>query len=347
MALGYRAVLWNRQKLLYDGFLLAGVGLYLVVFLTLTPRLDPNAEPTNLRIRAFGSLAFVLLHVVLSVGPLCRLDPRFLPLLYNRRHMGVLTCLLALLHARNALTWYHDYGNLEPAVSLLVSNTRFGSLSEFPFELLGLVALCILVLMAVTSHDFWLANLSAPVWKALHMGVYGAYALLVGHVALGALQTNTHPGLALLLAAGVFWVVGLHGLAAWRERGADRESPPGDDGWVDAGPVESIPDGRARIVSAGGERIAVFRHGERLSALSNVCQHQNGPLGEGAIVDGLVTCPWHGYQYDPTTGASPPPFAEKVPTFDVRVRDGRAWVNPRPHARGTRVEPARISGVAR
>ena len=48
--------------------------------------------------------------------------------------------------------------------------------------------LVILFVMAATSHDFWLANLTAPVWKALHMLVYVAYALLVGHVALGSLR---------------------------------------------------------------------------------------------------------------------------------------------------------------
>src|SRR2546428_6173232 len=42
-------------------------------------------------IRAAGSAAFLLLHVVLCIGPLCRLDSRFLPLLYNRRHLGVVT----------------------------------------------------------------------------------------------------------------------------------------------------------------------------------------------------------------------------------------------------------------
>jgi nitrite reductase/ring-hydroxylating ferredoxin subunit/DMSO/TMAO reductase YedYZ heme-binding membrane subunit len=342
MSHGYRAVLWNRQKLIYDGLLLSGVALFLAGYLFLTPRLDPHVEPNDLAIRAFGAAAFVLLHVILSIGPLCRLDPRFLPLLYNRRHMGVITCLLALQHARLVTTWYHDYGNLEPLTSLLVSNTRVDSFVHFPFEWLGLAGLVILLLMAATSHDFWLANLTAPVWKALHMGVYAAYALLVAHVTLGALQTHTGTGLALGVGAGASWVVGLHWLAAWRERTADLPAPQGQDGWVEVGPVEEIPESRARVVFAGGERIAVFRYGGKLSALSAVCQHQNGPLGEGRIIDGLVTCPWHGFQYDPASGASPPPFTERVPTFDVAVRGGRVFVDPNPHPPGTRVEPARI-----
>jgi len=57
----------------------------------------------------------------------------------------------------------------------------------------------------------------------------------------------------------------------------------------------------------------------------------------------LVVCPWHGYEYVPATGASPPPFTEKVPTFDVRVVAGRVLVHPQPHAPGTRVEPAALA----
>ena len=91
-----------------------------------------------------------------------------------------------------------------------------------------------------------------------------------------------------------------------------------------------------------GERVAVFRYDGKVSAISNVCQHQNGPLGEGRIVNGCVVCPWHGYEYRPDTGASPPPFTEKVPTFDVRVVDGRVFVHPKPHVPGTRVEPALV-----
>ncbi len=346
MSVSYRAVQWNRQKLAYDGLLLVGVGLYLVFFLQMAPRLDPQAEAMTVRMRAFGSAAFLLLHLILSIGPLARLDPRFLPLLYNRRHMGVLMCLLAIQHARTAVTWYHDYGNLDPWVSLFVSNVHVDSLVRFPFELLGVGALVILVLMAATSHDFWLANLTAPVWKALHMGVYLAYALLVGHVVLGALQTHTGLGPTALVVAGAAWVSGLHLLAARREAAGDREPARGPDGWIDVGPVEAIPEKRARVVCAGGERIAVFRYDGKVSALSNVCQHQNGPLGEGCIVDGLVTCPWHGFQYDPANGAAPPPFSERLPTFDVAVRDGRVWLDPRPHPPGTPVEPALVPEAA-
>ena len=97
---------------------------------------------------------------------------------------------------------------------------------------------------------------------------------------------------------------------------------------------------RARVVTLAGERVAIYRYGDKLSAVSSVCQHQNGPLGEGRVIDGCITCPWHGYQYEPHTGRSPAPFTEKVPTFRVRVDGGRVLVDARPLPAGTEVAPA-------
>jgi nitrite reductase/ring-hydroxylating ferredoxin subunit len=88
--------------------------------------------------------------------------------------------------------------------------------------------------------------------------------------------------------------------------------------------------------------VAVFRYDGKISAISNVCQHQNGPLGEGRIIDGCVTCPWHGYQYRPESGAAPPPFKEKIPTFNTKVVGGSVFVHPKPNAPGTYMEPSRI-----
>src|SRR5439155_16736495 len=105
---------------------------------------------------------------------------------------------------------------------LFVSNPRYGSLADFPFQALGFAAILILFLMAATSHDFLLHNLSAPVWKRLHMLVYVAYALLIAHVTLGALQSETSPILAGVLGAGLTVVTALHVSAATAERRVDR-----------------------------------------------------------------------------------------------------------------------------
>jgi nitrite reductase/ring-hydroxylating ferredoxin subunit len=60
------------------------------------------------------------------------------------------------------------------------------------------------------------------------------------------------------------------------------------------------------------------------------------------VLDGCITCPWHGYQYIPETGRSPAPFTEKIATYDTRVVEGRVFVNPLAHPPGTPVAPSHV-----
>ncbi|MEO0881145.1 MAG: Rieske 2Fe-2S domain-containing protein [Pseudomonadota bacterium] len=344
MSHDYQGVQWTPFKVRYDRWMLLGIGLYLSAFILVTSLTSPAGEsftPIQLLIRATGTLAFGLLTFILMIGPLARLTPRFKPFLYNRRHLGVTTFLIALVHAGLVLLWYHGFSDLNPLVSLFVSNPRYGSLAGFPFESLGFVALLIMFLMAATSHDFWNANLGPGLWKAIHMGVYAAYGLLVAHVALGAIQFEKDPAYVVILSAGAGLVAGLHiitGFMAFkRVRGA------GIDGWLQVARATDIPDTGARIVRpAKGEAIAVFRQGDDIFAVSNVCRHQGGPLGEGKIVDDCITCPWHGFQYRMVDGCSPPPYTEKISTYATRIVDGKVYVDPKPNPPGTRQEPSKI-----
>lgn len=344
MSVHYQAVIWNRQKKIYDAvvasFTLAYVGLFVVVgYLS-----DPAITIETLVIRAFGTAALLLLHVILCIGPLCRLDRRFLPILYNRRHLGVTMFLLAAVHGVFSIVQFHALGNVNPIASVLTSNTRFDSLPQFPFQVLGLTALAILFLMAATSHDFWLHMLSPPVWKRLHMMVYLAYGMLLAHVLLGAVQSDRSPVLPILLGIGATVVVCLHLTAARKEYRKDRERRKLEsDGYANVGQALSIPENGACTVALQGERVAIFRYDGKVSAVSNVCRHQNGPLGEGRIIDGCITCPWHGYQYRPESGSSPPPFNDKVSTYRTKVVDGVVYVHPEAFAPGTFVEPSVIS----
>ncbi len=370
MGIAYVSVQWNRQKKFYDAVLVTCVGTYLVLFGALTKVLFPLVTDEIMLMRAFGTAAFLLLHVVLCIGPLCRLSPRFLPVLYNRRHAGVTCFLLGLVHATLVIITYHAGGDTNLILSIFKGSSLTPSISGVPFQPFGFFALVILFLMAATSHDFWLANLTAPVWKSLHMLVYVAYALLVLHVTFGVLQGEGNPVYVVATATGLATVLTLHILAGTKEKRLDDDSRStayasrithqataaakseiinhkseiAETGLVDACAVTDIPENRARIVCLSGERVAIFKYDGKISAVSNVCQHQNGPLGEGKIVFGCITCPWHGYQYQPDTGASPPPFAEKVPTFDVRVKNGRVFVHPKPNPAGARAEPAFIEG---
>jgi nitrite reductase/ring-hydroxylating ferredoxin subunit/DMSO/TMAO reductase YedYZ heme-binding membrane subunit len=339
MSGGYQAVMWNRAKYIYDAVLLLGVAAYIGGFIYIGAQVNPpkNApEWIDLRVRAFGTCAFLMLTIILSIGPLARLNPKFLPLLYNRRHFGVLTFFIAAFHAWSMVEWFAVQNALPNLVHEFTDWPKYLKFIGFPFKTLGLTALLILLLMAATSHDYWLNFLGPPVWKALHMAVYIAYGLVVLHVMLGAVQDDRGLFIPLLLGISASAVALLHLLAGWRERAIDRGKAAAGDGWLAVGPPQSIPDKGARIVAApGGERIAVFRDGKMIGALSNLCAHQNGPIGEGRIIDGLVTCPWHGYQYQLKNGCAPPPFTEKLATYRVRLRGGMVEVNPQPLAAGT------------
>lgn len=340
----YNAVQWNGNKVAYDLCLAAMITAFLGVFMAASLAPHPNghtADPVIMLIRGLGLTSFVMLTAILAIGPLARLSPRFLPFLYNRRHFGVTTFFVAAAHFGLSLFWYHGSGPLNPFVSLLVSNSQYTSVPAFPFEAFGLGAFVILLLLAATSHDYWLNNLSAPVWKALHMLVYVAYGAIVLHVAFGALMTEKSP--FYLYATGVSFaaIAGLHlaaGVREWARDGgmsAMRGAPR--DKWVDICAPGDIVDKRAVIAPLpGGERVAVFRDGARIFAVSNVCRHQNGPLGEGCIKDGSITCPWHGWQYDPATGISPPPYTEKIATYNARLERGRVLVKATPNPPGTR-----------
>jgi nitrite reductase/ring-hydroxylating ferredoxin subunit/DMSO/TMAO reductase YedYZ heme-binding membrane subunit len=345
MSVGFRAVQWNRDKIVYDAVLLACVTVYIAIFFTVSWRIGPpkNLPDTiDIWIRSFGNCAFIMLTVILSIGPLSRLNRRFLKLLYNRRHFGVLTFCVVLAHFCFLLSWYIVQGNLPNLGHELTKWEEYLKFPGIPFKALGIAAMLILFVMAATSHDFWLSFLSPRNWKALHMALYVAYGLVVLHVSLGVMQDDDQiPQIPLMLIGCAGTVAVLHLVAGWRERATDKGIALNQEGWLPVGPPSAIPDKTARIVVAqGGERIAVFRDGEQIGALTNLCAHQNGPLGEGRIIDGCVTCPWHGYQYRLSDGCAPAPFTEKLATYRVRLNRGTIEVDPRPLAPGT---PAAIT----
>ncbi|SLN10369.1 Naphthalene 1,2-dioxygenase/salicylate 5-hydroxylase systems, ferredoxin component [Roseivivax jejudonensis] len=344
MSVRYIPVQWNRFKWGYDAALLASVGVFLWAFLRVTPEdlgHERDVSGAIRNARAFGACAFVMLTGILCIGPLARLDTRFLPLLYNRRHFGVVTAAVALTHFSFVLDWYFAFSPAGKYEALLFANTSFtNGVAGFPFEAFGIFALLSLLILAATSHDFWMKFLTPPVWKGLHYLIYPAYAAVVAHVAWGALLDQENTTFAWVVHVGALLVVGLHLGAALSGRDAAK---PRTAGWVDAGDPATIPEGRARIVTlASGDRVAVFRHEGALSAISNACAHQNGPLGEGRIIDCLVTCPWHGFQYDVRTGRSPAPFTEKVPTYALRLEGGRLLVSPDADPPGTPQRPVPV-----
>jgi thiamine pyrophosphate-dependent acetolactate synthase large subunit-like protein/nitrite reductase/ring-hydroxylating ferredoxin subunit len=96
--------------------------------------------------------------------------------------------------------------------------------------------------------------------------------------------------------------------------------------WHRVADVGDLADGRVRPVTVDRHTICLTRCGDAYGALDNRCPHQGGPLGEGSIENGLLRCPWHGYDYDPLTGQPPPGFTDAPAAHPVEVRDGGVWV---------------------
>ncbi|MEO8112428.1 MAG: Rieske 2Fe-2S domain-containing protein [Ginsengibacter sp.] len=336
MSASYVAVGWNRQKKIYDWLIFGFCVTYLAIFISLNLAFNPQVTFETLLVRSTSTLAVLLLHVILSIGPLARINKKFLPLLYNRRHLGVTMFCIAAAHGVFGIIHFHSLGDVNPIVSLFTSNTNFGSLASFPFQALGFFALLIFFLMAITSHDFWLHNLTPKVWKTLHMGVYVAYLLIVMHVMLGVIQYETNPVFIVILASGSSTLILLHLIAGNTEVKKDNmKFDLSKDGFTMVCDINDIEEDRAKMFCIDKERIAVYKTQGKLFAVNNVCKHQNGPLGEGKILDGCITCPWHGYQYLPQNGQSPPPFKERVSTYDVKIEKDKVWVNPTAYPEGT------------
>lgn len=354
MSAGYRAVQWNVRKIAIDSVAVAFVFAYTMLFETVGRALfrgDQAITSQILSMRAWGTCAFVLLSFVLAIGPLARLEKRFAPLLYNRRHLGVLTCFVALRHAYDVVSYYFAYGESGKLEAALTYDQAF-SARTVPFIPLGMGALAILVVMAATSHDFWQKFFGARVWKNLHMLVYLCYGLVVAHVAFGALQSERHPAFAVAFVAMATIVASLHVVASRRSNAKDHEATKFVEvegvRYIDAGRPEELREDRAcPVVVPGAERIALVKWNGKIAAMHGVCAHQGGPLYEGRVIDGCLTCPWHGWQYRPGDGQAPPPFVEKLPTYRLRLKDGRVLVDPRPLPPGTATEPIEIASEAR
>lgn len=334
----YKAVLWNKQKKRYDLIMAIWIASFLLLFVVLNLIFQKEVTPETLIIRAFGIGAILLLHIILAIGPLSRINSGFLVLLYNRRHLGVTMFFMALIHGIFSIIQYHAFGNENPFISAFTSNTEYDSFFNFPFQVLGVFALIILFFMAATSHDFWLKNLGPRFWKSMHMMVYVAYGLLIMHVMLGAVQNETSPFISGMLLMGVLIISGLQYYSARISAGENVLIAD----WIAVGSSGSIPENGAKTVRIGENKVAVFKYDDKLSAVSNYCRHQGGPLGEGKIVDGCITCPWHGYQYYPHNGCSPPPFTEKIETYELKIEQDLIFLNPTPHPAGSEIQPISI-----
>ena len=80
-----------------------------------------------------------------------------------------------------------------------------------------------------------------------------------------------------------------------------------------------LKPGEGTVVEVAGKTLALFNVDGTFYALDNTCLHRGGPLGEGELEGAVVTCPWHGWRWDVTSGANTNNPAVKVACFPVKV----------------------------
>jgi len=90
--------------------------------------------------------------------------------------------------------------------------------------------------------------------------------------------------------------------------------------------VADVPAGTGKCVAVNGREIALFNVDGTYHAIDNTCLHRGGPLGEGELDGTVVTCPWHGWQYDVRTGRNIMDESEGVDRYEVKVEGGDVLV---------------------
>ena len=127
--------------------------------------------------------------------------------------------------------------------------------------------------------------------------------------------------------------------------------------WVDLGDANELARLPVQAMMLGRQRIALtFKDGE-FGAISGICNHAGGPLGEGRLAGDYVVCPWHYWKFHCRTGQGEPGYeGDAVPAFSVKVEAGRVLVNAKPVSKRSRLphdphplarEPVREAGPVR
>lgn len=103
-------------------------------------------------------------------------------------------------------------------------------------------------------------------------------------------------------------------------------APVRSDGFVYAAKAAAISPGAGLSVEIGGKELALFRVGDAIHALDALCPHEGAPLAQGEVVDGVVTCPWHGWTFNACTGCSIEPKDRDVARYETLLEGDDVFV---------------------
>lgn len=162
--------------------------------------------------------------------------------------------------------------------------------------------------------------------NVLAVGLYAASLVQRGRGRRGVARALSYAGFA--VAGGVAYVGGhlvYRQAAAVNHAAAVPYLAPTD--WVRVGHLNELPEHRLVARMADRLPVCLYRDGEQVYALSDRCSHLSGPLHDGTVEDGVVTCPWHGSRFALADGdLAGGPATAPQPAFDARVRDGQVEV---------------------
>jgi nitrite reductase/ring-hydroxylating ferredoxin subunit len=91
--------------------------------------------------------------------------------------------------------------------------------------------------------------------------------------------------------------------------------------------IDEVPPGKMKTVSVNGQPVVLANVGGTIYALGGICSHADGPLGRGKLLGAVVECPFHGGQFEVSSGkAVTPPATDDVATFAVQIEGDDIWV---------------------
>ena len=107
---------------------------------------------------------------------------------------------------------------------------------------------------------------------------------------------------------------------------ATTAAPLRNDGFTFAAAESQLTDGAGFTAEVAGKEYALFRIGGKVHAIDNACPHEGAPLAQGEVANGVVTCPWHGWTFNPCTGCSIDPASHEVKSYPVKVEEGKIYI---------------------
>ena len=113
------------------------------------------------------------------------------------------------------------------------------------------------------------------------------------------------------------------------------------ESWIDIGAAADLSKIPLQPITVGKSPVALSYKDGVFGAVSNICNHVGGPLGEGRLDGDFIVCHWHGWKFDRKTGVGEPGYEEdRVPSFPIKVEGGRVLIDlANPTKRGLKPHP--------